>query len=167
MYEADGEQYLAVYAGGTSIPYGNSAPRGDYLWSFKLGGTLAEAPTPEPPVIRRPVSGGPVPGADVNNTVVLARTYNSNTGQVGTSESTGTNGMAPTHMVVEVGTTVTFTNPADNVNTHCATQFFEGLFDPHLAPGDSFEYTFDEPGEFFFNDCFSPRPTGKIEVISD
>lgn len=26
MYEVDGEQCLAVYAGGTSIPYGDSAP---------------------------------------------------------------------------------------------------------------------------------------------
>ena len=72
--------------------------------------------------------------------------------------------MAPTHMRVPVGTTVTFTNPADNANPHCATQFFEGLFNFRLAPGESFQYTFSEKGEFFFNDCYSPRPTGKIEV---
>jgi plastocyanin len=34
--------------------------------------------------------------------------------------------MAPTHLRVPVGTTVTFVNPADNVNVHGATQFFEG-----------------------------------------
>ena len=38
MYEVDGKEYLAVYAGGTGIPYGNSAPRGDFLWAFKIGG---------------------------------------------------------------------------------------------------------------------------------
>jgi len=170
-YEIDGEQYVAVYGGGTGIPYGDSAPRGDYLWAFKVGGKLPPAATPTPPVIRRPVSGGPVEGAELPkinpshpaNTVILARTRSA-TGAIGTTESTGVNGMAPTHMRVPAGTTVTFTNPKDNPNPHCATQFFEGLFNPKLAPGESFQYTFREKGEFFFNDCYSPRPTGKIEV---
>ena len=164
MYEVDGQQYLAVYAGGTGIPYGDSAPRGDYLWAFKVGGTEPPAPTPPPPVVRRPVSGGPVEGSVVNNTVVLARTYNATTGQVGTVESTAVNAMAPTHLRVPVGTTVTFVNPADNVNVHGATQFFEGLFDVRLNPGETFAYTFTTTGEYFFNDSFSPRPTGKIVV---
>jgi plastocyanin len=72
--------------------------------------------------------------------------------------------MAPTHLRVPVGTTVTFTNPESNANTHCATQFFEGLFNFKLLPGQSATYTFGAPGEYFFNDCASPRPTGKIEV---
>lgn len=164
MYEIDGEQYLAVYAGGTGIPYGDSAPRGDNLWAFKIGGTEPEVPAPPPPVIRRPVSGDPVEGADVDNTVVLARTYDPDTGQIGTEESEAVNGMAPTHLRVPVGTTVTFVNPEDNEHVHSATQFFEGLFDPQLQPGESFEYTFTEAGEYFFNDSHSARPTGKIEV---
>jgi PQQ-dependent dehydrogenase (methanol/ethanol family) len=164
MYKVDGVEYLAVYAGGTGIPYGNSAPRGDYLWAFKIGGDVPAAPTPPPPVVRRPVSGGPVEGSVVNNTVVLARTYNAATGQVGTVESTAVNGMAPTHLRVPVGTTVTFVNPADNVNVHGATQFFEGLFDFRLQPGETFRYTFTTKGEYFFNDPFSARPTGKVEV---
>ncbi|GAA4729011.1 outer membrane protein assembly factor BamB family protein [Phytohabitans rumicis] len=163
-YEVDGVQYIAVYAGGTGIPYGESAPRGDFLWAFRLGGTVPPAPTPPPPVIRRPVAGGPVEGSAVNNTVVLARTYNATTGQVGTTESTAMNAMAPTHLRVPVGTTVTFVNPADNANEHGATQFFEGLFDVRLRPGESFQYTFTEKGEYFFNDSYSPRPTGKVEV---
>jgi plastocyanin len=73
--------------------------------------------------------------------------------------------MAPTHLQVAVGTTVRFVNPADNPNTHCATQFFEGLFNFRLAPGESAAFTFTEPGEYFFNDCFSPRPTGEVEVL--
>ncbi|GIF23331.1 PQQ-dependent dehydrogenase (methanol/ethanol family) [Actinoplanes tereljensis] len=164
MYEVDGAQYLAVYAGGTGIPYGDSAPRGDFLWAFKIGGKVPPAPTPTPPVIRRPVSGGPVEGSIVNNTVVLARTYDATTGTVGSIESTAVNGMAPTHLRVPAGTTVTFTNPAGNINTHGATQFFEGLFDIRLQPGESFSYTFQRRGEYFYNDSFSPRPTGKIEV---
>ncbi|XVU29574.1 PQQ-binding-like beta-propeller repeat protein [Actinoplanes sp. CA-054009] len=164
MYEVDGTQYLSVYAGGTGIPYGDSAPRGDFLWTFKIGGTVEPAPAPKPPVVRRPVSGGPVEGSAVNNTVVLARTYDAATGTVGGTESTAVNGMAPTHLRVPVGTTVTFVNPADNVHAHGATQFFEGLFDIRLEPGESFQYTFKRRGEFFFNDFHSPRPTGKIEV---
>ena len=99
-YEIDGEQYIAVYAGGTGIPYGNSAPRGDKLWAFKVGGTLPPAATPSPPVVRRPVSGSPVEGSVVNNTIVLARTYNATTNTVGATESTAVNGMAPTHLRV-------------------------------------------------------------------
>ncbi len=165
-YEIRGEQYVLAYAGGTGIPYGNSAPRGDALWGFKLGGKLPPAATPTPPVVRRPVSGAPVDGTVVGNTVVLARTYNAATNTIGTTESTGVNAMAPTHLRVPVGTTVTFSNPASNPNTHCATQFFEGLFNFQLAPGESATYTFGQAGEYFFNDCFSPRPTGKVEVVA-
>lgn len=164
MYEADGEQYLAVYAGGTSLPYGNSAPRGDFVWAFRLGGAVPEADAPPPPDVRRPVSGGPVEGSAVDNTIVLARTYNASTGTVGSSESTSGNAMAPTHLRVPAGTTVTFTNPADNQHEHGATQYFEGLFDFRLQPGESAQYTFTERGEYFFNDTHDPRPTGKVEV---
>jgi PQQ-dependent dehydrogenase (methanol/ethanol family) len=163
-YEIDGEQYIAVYAGGTDIPYGSSAPRGDFLWAFKIDGNVEPAATPAPPVVRRPVSGGPVEGSVVNNTVVLARTYNATTNTVGTTESTAVNGMAPTHLRVPVGTSVTFVNPTDNVHEHGATQFFEGLFDIRLQPGQSFTYTFTRAGEYFFNDTYSPRPTGKVVV---
>jgi hypothetical protein len=77
--------------------------------------------------------------------------------------------MNPTHMRVPVGTTVTFLNPGaatfpnfPNEKLHCATQFFEGLFNPKLNPGESFQYTFRREGEYFFNDCTDPRPTGKV-----
>jgi plastocyanin len=67
-------------------------------------------------------------------------------------------------MRVPAGTTVTFTNPVGNKLEHCATQFFEGLFNPKLKPGESFTFTFSKPGEYFYNDCTDPRPTGKIVV---
>ena len=161
-YQIDGEQYVAIYAGGTGIPYGNSAPRGDFLWAFKVGGKLPPAATPTPPDVRRPVSGNPVAGSTVNNTVLLGRS--SATAAEQSLNSGGTNGMFPTHMQVPVGTTVRFTNPAGSVEAHCATQFFEGLFNFRLLPGQSATYTFTTPGEYFFNDCHNPRSTGKIEV---
>ncbi len=162
-YTIDNEQYVAIFAGGTGIPYGASAPRGDKLWAFKLGGTLPQAATPTPPVVRRPVSGTPVTGASVGFTVLLGRS--SATAAEQSINSGSTNGMFPTHMQVPVGTVVTFVNPAGSANTHCATQFFEGLFNFQLAPGQSASYTFTKAGEYFFNDCHNPRSTGKIEVL--
>ena len=82
--------------------------------------------------------------------------------------------MQPTHLRVPVGTTVTFRNPGaetfpnfPNLKPHCATQFFEGEFNVKLQPGETYQHTFDRAGEYFFNDCTDPRPTGKIEVYLD
>lgn len=161
-YEIDGVQYVAVYAGGTDIPYGSSAPRGDNLWAFRIGGNLPPAATPTPPEVRRPVAGSAVAGSTLGNTVLLGRS--SATAAEQSINSGSTNGMFPTWMTVPVGTTVTFTNPASSVNAHCATQFFEGLFNFRLLPGQSASYTFTQAGEFFFNDCDNPRSTGKIVV---
>ena len=48
-FEVDGEQYVAIMAGGNSVL---RSQRGDYLWAFKLGGTLPQAPAPrEPPLV--------------------------------------------------------------------------------------------------------------------
>ena len=68
---------------------------------------------------------------------------------------------------------MTFRNPGaetfplfPNVKEHCATQFFEGLFNPKLQPGQTFQYTFDREGEYWYNDCTDPRPTGRINVTA-
>jgi hypothetical protein len=45
-YEIDGEQYVAILAGGNQ--YMNSQP-GDNLWAFKLGGTVPPLPAPRAP----------------------------------------------------------------------------------------------------------------------
>ncbi|HEX6325417.1 MAG TPA: PQQ-binding-like beta-propeller repeat protein, partial [Jiangellaceae bacterium] len=175
-YMIDGEQYVAVFAAGATNPYGGSVTRGDSLWAFKLGGDYTtesgsqEGPDTAPLSIRRPVQGGPVDGDEVDNTVYLAR-GDRDDDEDGEQDATAQNAMQPTHMRVPVGTTVTFLNPGietfptfPNELPHCATQFFEGLFNPKLDPGESFEYTFDRAGEYFFNDCTDPRPVGKIEV---
>lgn len=175
-YLVDGEQYVAVFAAGSTNPYGGSVTQGDSLWAFKLGGRYVtesgsqEGPDPAPLSIRRPVQGGPVEGAEVDNTVYLAR-GSRDADTDGQQDSTLQRAMQPTHMRVPVGTTVTFLNPGaetfpnfPNELPHCATQYFEGLFNPRLDPGESFEYTFDRAGEYFFNDCTDPRPAGKIEV---
>jgi glucose dehydrogenase/plastocyanin len=162
-YMVDGEQYIAVLAGGNRLPYPDS-PEGDFLWAFKLGGTVPEAPAPTPPSKRQPITAAAVEGSVVNNTVVLARTWSN--GAVGNSESSSQNAMAPQHLRVPVGTTVRFLNHPENTMTHCATQFFEGLFNTSLGPGQSFEYTFTEAGEYFYNNCTFPQSTGKIVVYT-
>jgi len=175
-YAIDGDQYVAVFAAGGTNPYGDSVTQGDSLWAFKLGGNYttdsgsSEGPDTAPLSIRRPVQGGPVEGSEVDNTVYLAR--QSRTADTdGQQDSTLQRAMSPTHMRVPVGTTVTFLNPGaetfpnfPNELPHCATQYFEGLFNPKLNPGETFEHTFDRAGEYFFNDCTDPRPAGKIEV---
>jgi len=160
-YEIDGEQYVAVFAGGNGILYFSA--RGDNLWAFKLGGKVPEAPTPEPPPIRQPILGNAVEGIDVKNTINLARSFRG--GVLASTESTTQNSMAPQILRVPVGTTVTFLNPTGNTTPHCATQFYEGLFNSGpLKPGESFNFTFKQPGEYFYNDCTSPRTTGKVMV---
>jgi quinohemoprotein ethanol dehydrogenase len=173
-YTIGGEQYVAVLSAGTGIPYGNSITEGDLLWAFKLGGNFktasgsSEMPTPAPLNIRRPVGGTPVEGSTVGNTIYLART-NRATDAANARDLTATGAMNPTQLRVPVGTAVTFLNPGSaqfpqfpNLLPHCATQFFEGLFNRRLNPGESFQYTFTREGEYFYNDCTDPRPTGKV-----
>jgi PQQ-dependent dehydrogenase (methanol/ethanol family) len=49
-YEVNGEQYVAILAGGNNF---NLSQPGDNLWAFKLGGTVPPQPAPaEPPTIQ-------------------------------------------------------------------------------------------------------------------
>ena len=88
-------------------------------------------------------------------------------------DSIATGGMVPNNLGVPVGTTVTFRNPGaetfplfPNLKEHCATQFFEGVFNPRLQPGQTFQYTFTREGEYWYNDCTDPRPTGRVNVTA-
>lgn len=160
-YEIGGKEYITVFAGGNGLPY--DSPKGDDLWGFALGGTVAQAPTPPPPSHRQPVTAAPVEGASVNNTVDIARLWFA--GKAYPGESDASTAMAPDNLQVPVGTRVTFTNPADNKKPHCVVQFYEGLFNSGpLQPGQSFSFTFTRPGEYFYNDCTDPRITGKVVV---
>jgi len=58
-YEIDGEQYVAILAGGNSLMF---SQRSDLLWAFKLGGTVPEAPAPrEPPLVQPARTPTPAP----------------------------------------------------------------------------------------------------------
>jgi len=170
-YTIDGEQYVVVEAFGSGTPYSGGSD-GSTMWAFKLGGTLSEGPTPDPLIIRRAGGGNPTAGSTVNNTVYLARGSRT-VDSAANRDSVSTTGHQPANIGVPVGTTVTFLNPGaatfpnfPNLKEHCATQFFEGLFNTRLQPGQSFQYTFDREGEYWYNDCTDPRPTGRVNVTA-
>jgi PQQ-dependent dehydrogenase (methanol/ethanol family) len=165
-YEIDGEQYIAILAGGEWEPLGDLVPYGDGLWAFKLGGTVPQAATPTPPPTRNPITATPVTGTAAGNTVTLGRTWDNATSAPGTAESTvAQNAMAPQALTIPVGTTVTFTNPSSNSYAHGAVSFFEYEFDTGvLMPGQSFTFTFATAGEYYYNDPIFPQNTGLIIV---
>ena len=164
-YEIEGEQYLAVFAGGNSLPYPD-IPKGDHLWAFKLGGKIAPATTPKPPSKRNQIRTAPVTGSAANYSVTLGRVWDAKAGAPGSTENTvAQNAMSPQSLTIPAGTTITFVNPADNAYAHGAVSFFEYEFDSGtLMPGQSFDHTFHTPGVFFYNDPVFPQNTGKITV---
>jgi plastocyanin len=63
---------------------------------------------------------------------------------------------------IAVGTTVTVTNTDSSPHTWTAD---DGSFDSgSIAGGESFEFTFDTPGEFAYHCNFHPSMTGTITV---
>jgi alcohol dehydrogenase (cytochrome c) len=54
-YEVNGEQYVAVLAGGNSFQLSS---RGDAVWAFKIGGAVAPAPAPPEPPLHQPGTTG-------------------------------------------------------------------------------------------------------------
>ena len=184
-YEINGEQYIATTNMAGSQPYSQGG-NGDAVWAFKLGGTAKyhtgprsnpvyvsgsqEAPAALPIANwRRPVDNT-APGIVPPNEIWMAR---SNGNANSTPDSTATSSMVPSVRTVPVGTTVTFRNPgvetfpnSPNLKEHCATQFFEGLFNFRLQPGETAQYTFNREGEYFYNDCTDPRPVGKVIVTA-
>src|SRR6202023_1877757 len=106
-YKIDGEQYVAVFAGGNSVPYASQP--GDNLWAFKLGGTVPQAATPTPPTARQPITAAAVNGSAVGNKLLLGRTS-----ATSAESNTNQNAVYPQNLVVPVGTMVTFVNPASS-----------------------------------------------------
>jgi glucose dehydrogenase/plastocyanin len=164
-YTVNGAQYVAIFAGGNTA-YNSSF--GDSLWAFKLNGTVppAKAPAQIPP--RVPVGGATIAGSTVSDTVVMGRTWDTATGSPSAAENLASQvAMAPAIMTVSAGTTVTFTNPSGNVQSHCAESFFDPAtfkIGP-IAPGHSGSYRFVTPGDYFYNDCAGfPWNTGEIIV---
>ncbi len=163
-YTANGVQYVAIFAGG-NISYNS---HGDSLWAFKLHGTVPPAKAPAPIPTRVSIGGATIAGDTVNDTVVMGRTWDTTTNSPSPAENLASEvAMAPSIMTVPAGTTVTFTNPSGNRESHCAESFFDPAnfkIGP-IAPGHSDSYRFVKPGDYFYNDCAGfPWNTGEIIV---
>jgi plastocyanin len=74
---------------------------------------------------------------------------------------------SPSILKVSVGTTVTWTSAdwmePDRPQLYTVTSDI-GLFDSLLWPGDSYSYTFTEPGTYTYHNKHDARMTGAIIV---
>jgi plastocyanin len=68
----------------------------------------------------------------------------------------------PTYRTVPVGTTVTWVNGDDE--SHTVTNDL-GLFDEEIWPGDTWSYTFTEPGVYFYYCQPHDWMIGEITVV--
>ncbi len=163
-YTVNGVQYLAIFAGGNTSYHSF----GDSLWAVKLNGKMPPAKAPAPIPARVAIGGSTIAGQTTGNTVIMGRTWDTTTNSPSPAENLASKvAMAPPIMSVPAGTTVTFTNPAGNLKSHCAESFFDPAnfkIGP-IAPGHSGSYRFVKPGDYFYNDCAGfPWNTGEIIV---
>ncbi len=79
-------------------------------------------------------------------------------------------GFDPETILIEAGTTVTWTNTDSVAHGLRANPYPEGTDLPTLdsgdeiAPGGSYSYTFDEAGEFGYHDKADPTDSGEVQV---
>jgi quinohemoprotein ethanol dehydrogenase len=150
-YEVDGQQYMAIASGGN---FQLDFPRGDTLWVFSLNGTLGPAPAP-------PAPSSVVPANARSVTNVTVKDFAFDPGAPGPA--------------VPPGTTITWTNTGPTVHT---TTSDNGVWDSgDMNVGDSFSFTFTDPGVYWYFcrphpfmrgtitiDPNAPAPAGAVEV---
>jgi quinohemoprotein ethanol dehydrogenase len=141
-YEIDGTQYVAVASGGN---FQLNFPRGDTLWVFSLDGTLD------------PVEAPPEPSSEVAAEALAVN-------QIDIVDF----GFSPGTVIIPPGTTVTWTNTGQQPHSATSTvsetnavQFDSGILDP----GQSYSFTFDQPGTYSYF-CV-PHPFMRGTIIVD
>ncbi len=147
VYEVDGDEYIAIAAGGNQ---GVGSAYGDAVWAFSLKGQLNPLWPPPPPLIVAGPTGPVAEGVD--------------------SIKIGDNNMEyryfPGRTRVKVGTAVTFTNVGDT--PHTATAFEHGKIGSWdtgvLASGESKAVTFNEAGIQYYICAPHPWMYGQIIV---
>jgi alcohol dehydrogenase (cytochrome c) len=146
VYEADGDQYIAIVTGGNSI---QGSAYGDAVWAFSLKGQLGPLWPPPPP---QTVAG---PGGALADGVDKVKIGDNNVEYA----------YWPARTRVKAGTTVTFSNVGDI--PHTATAFDKGKVGNWdtgaLNKGESKEIAFKEPGTYFY--ICTPHPWMYGQVI--
>jgi alcohol dehydrogenase (cytochrome c) len=143
VYEVDGEQYVAIAAGGNQL---QGSAYGDAVWAFSLNGHLSPLwPPPPPPTVAGPV--GPI-ATGVDTIKIGANNVEYS--------------YSPARVRIKQGTTVTFTNVGDL--PHTATALEPRAWDTGaLAQGASAAITFAEPGNYYY--ICTPHPWMYGQVI--
>jgi len=143
VYEVDGDQYIAIAAGGNQL---TGSAYGDAVWSFSLKGQVNPLWPPPPP---SNVAGPTGPISDgVDKVDMGARNVEYS--------------YFPSRTRVKPGTKVTFTNFGDI--PHTATAVKDAKWDTGaLAKGESKEITFSDPGIYYY--ICTPHPWMYGQVI--
>jgi quinohemoprotein ethanol dehydrogenase len=146
VYEVDGDQYIAIAAGGNSV---QGSAYGDAVWAFSLKGQLGPLWPPPPP---ETVAG---PGGAITEGVDKVKIGDRNVEY----------SYFPARIRVKAGTAVTFTNVGDL--PHTATAFEKGKIGKWdtdaLAKDESKAITFTDPGTYFY--ICTPHPWMYGQVI--
>jgi alcohol dehydrogenase (cytochrome c) len=138
-YSVDGQQYVAIASGGN---FQLNFPRGDTLWVFSLNGTLGSVAPPQ-------LAGA---GGTGTETAIGANVSQANVVDFG---------FAPGNDLVPPGTTITWTNTGQV--GHSVTSD-DGVFDSgDLPPGQTFSFTFDTPGTYWY--FCRPHPFMRARVV--
>lgn len=112
---------------------------------FVISAMLLAACSPKAPVVKTEV---PVYGGTAPVQATLAATTSSTTTAINMQNFS----FSPNTLTIKAGTTVTWTNQDDA--THTVTSY-TGLFDSgDLGKGDTFSYTFTQPGTYKYH-CVS------------
>jgi quinohemoprotein ethanol dehydrogenase len=130
IYEVDGEQYVATFAGGN-------------LWAFKLGGTVAPQPAPEPPPTVTTFAGRIESVASVKMGVTIP-----DSGLEFVREAHDEFAVRPLRNKVAVGEALTFVNGGKE--THTAMAADGSWTTGPIAPGQSVKLTFNKPGTYTY-----------------
>jgi quinohemoprotein ethanol dehydrogenase len=135
-YQVDGQQYVAVAAGGNNQL---DFPRGDTLWVFSLNGSMGPVAAPAAP---------PAQQASRSVTAVSIKDFEFQYGTFG--------------VAVPPGTSITWTNQGPTV--HTTTSDNQVWDSGDLAVGQSFSFTFQDPGVYWYFCRPHPWMRGTITV---
>jgi PQQ-dependent dehydrogenase (methanol/ethanol family) len=140
-YEVDGDQFVALAAGGNVY---NFSANGDAVWAFKLNGMLQPQVAPSPPP----------------STVAV-------TGELKTGTQVALGGprddaIVPVRLRARLGERVTWTNNGQEAHTAVAR---DGTWrTSSIAPGSSVAIVFDKPGSHVYFCSEHPWAIGEIVV---